>query len=139
MSRVGAAYCRELSPSMSGKLPMPSVLVVDDEPLIRWSLSQALSESGYLVRLAGNAAEARAALSALEPPQVVLLDLRLPDSTNLDLLREIRRRFPDTPVVMMSAHGTYAMASISTRSPGPGSPATCTVVRAGRCPPNMRE
>jgi DNA-binding NtrC family response regulator len=91
---------------MSGKLPMPSVLVIDDEALIRWSLSQALAEGGYVVRLAANAAEARAALSALQPPLVVVLDLRLPDSVDLGLLREIRARFPDTPVVMMSAHGT---------------------------------
>lgn len=88
------------------KTALPSVLVVDDEPLIRWSLSEGLTDSGYRVRLAGNASEARAALSALEPPLVVVLDLRLPDSVGLGLLREIRARFPETPVVMMSAHGT---------------------------------
>jgi DNA-binding NtrC family response regulator len=86
---------------------MPSVLVVDDEPLIRWSLSEGLSESGYPVRLAGNAAEARAALAALDSqPLVVILDLRLPDSVDLALLAEIRDRHPGAPVVMMSAHGT---------------------------------
>ena len=92
---------------MSGKLPIPSVLVVDDEPLIRWSLSEGLTDGGYPVRLAGNAAEARAALAVLgKAPLVVLLDLRLPDSIDLALLVEIRKRFPDAPVVMMSAHGT---------------------------------
>jgi DNA-binding NtrC family response regulator len=91
---------------MREKLPMPSVLVVDDELLIRWSLSEGLTESGYRVCVAGNAAEARAALAALAPPLVVVLDLRLPDSVDLGLLREIRSRFPETPVVMMSAHGT---------------------------------
>jgi DNA-binding NtrC family response regulator len=92
---------------MSGKLPMPAVLVVDDEPLIRWSLSEGLTESGYPVRLAGNAAEARAALAALgQQPLVVVLDLRLPDSVDLSLLAEIRKRYPQAPVVMMSAHGT---------------------------------
>jgi DNA-binding NtrC family response regulator len=92
---------------MSGKLPMPAVLVVDDEPLIRWSLSEGLTESGYPVRLAGNAAEARAALAALgQQPLVVVLDLRLPDSVDLTLLAEVRSRYPDAPVVMMSAHGT---------------------------------
>ncbi len=86
---------------------MPSVLVVDDEPLIRWSLSEGLVENGYAVRLAGNAAEARAALAALgTQPLVVVLDLRLPDSVDLTLLREIRRNWPGAPVVMMSAHGT---------------------------------
>jgi DNA-binding NtrC family response regulator len=93
---------------MSGKLPKPSVLVVDDEPLIRWSLSEGLTESGYPVRLAGNAAEARGALAALgsREPLVVVLDLRLPDSIDLTLLAEIRQRFPGAPVVIMSAHGT---------------------------------
>lgn len=91
---------------MREKLPMPSVLVVDDELLIRWSLSEGLTDGGYRVCLAGSAAEARAALAALEPPLVVVLDLRLPDSVDLGLLREIRTRFPGTPVVMMSAHGT---------------------------------
>lgn len=88
-------------------LPIPAVLVVDDEPLIRWSLSEGLADNGYLVELAGNAAEARAALSVLgEQPLVVLLDLRLPDVVDLSLLAEIRRRWPDVRVVMMSAHGT---------------------------------
>jgi DNA-binding NtrC family response regulator len=92
---------------MSGKLPIPSVLVVDDERLIRWSLSEGLSEAGYPVLLAGNAAEARAALAELgQQPLVVVLDLRLPDSVDLGLLEEVRRRHPGAPVVMMSAHGT---------------------------------
>jgi len=86
---------------------MPLVLVVDDEPLIRWSLSEGLTESGYVVRLAANAAEARAALAALGgQPLVVVLDLRLPDAVDLSLLGEIRRRWPGVPVVMMSAHGS---------------------------------
>jgi len=87
-------------------LPMPSVLVVDDEPLIRWSLSEGLTERGYVVRLAGNAVEARSAMAVLgEQPLVVLLDLRLPDTVDFTLLEELRRRWPAAPVVMMSAHG----------------------------------
>jgi DNA-binding NtrC family response regulator len=89
-----------------GKMPKPAVLVVDDEHLIRWSLSEGLAEGGYTVRLAGNAAEARQALAALgDEPVVVVLDLRLPDVVDLSLLAEIRRRWPRSPVVMMSAHG----------------------------------
>lgn len=86
---------------------MPVILVVDDEPLIRWSLSEGLTEFGYVVRLASNAAEARAALASLGHERVVvLLDLRLPDSADLSLLREIRSKWPAAPVVMMSAHGS---------------------------------
>lgn len=86
---------------------MPTVLVVDDEPLIRWSLSEGLTECGYAVRLAANGAEARAILTGAEGlPMVVLLDLRLPDVVDLTLLREVRTRWPEVPVVLMTAHGT---------------------------------
>jgi DNA-binding response OmpR family regulator len=89
------------------KAPIPVVLVVDDERLIRWSLSEGLSDSGYVVRLAASGAEARAALSAFgKEPVVVLLDLRLPDVADLSLLSEIRAARPDVPVIMMTAHGS---------------------------------
>jgi two-component system response regulator (stage 0 sporulation protein F) len=89
------------------KLPTPLVLVVDDEALIRWSLSEGLAEFGYVVRLAGSAAETRAVLASLSgEPLVVLLDLRLPDMADLSLLQEIRTKRPDAPVIMMTAHGT---------------------------------
>ena len=89
------------------KLPRPVVLVIDDEPLIRWSLSEALSDHGYAVRQAANGAEARQVLEdSLGEPIVVLLDLRLPDVVDLSLLRDIRARRPDAPVVIMTAHGT---------------------------------
>jgi DNA-binding NtrC family response regulator len=85
----------------------PIVLVVDDEALIRWSLAEGLIESGYQVRVAASGAEAREMLSRLAvTPLVVLLDVRLPDVADLSLLREIRSRRPDVPVVVMTAHGT---------------------------------
>ncbi|HUL71827.1 MAG TPA: response regulator [Vicinamibacterales bacterium] len=86
---------------------MPAVLVVDDEALIRWSLSEALSESGYVVCLAATAAEARAVMETFDNrPLIVVLDLRLPDVSDLSFLREMRQRRPDVPVIMMTAHGT---------------------------------
>lgn len=89
------------------KLPRPVVLVVDDEPLIRWSLSEGLTERGYCVRQAATGAEARDLIEAAgDEPLVIVLDLRLPDVVDLSLLRDIRARRPDAPVVMMSAHGT---------------------------------
>jgi DNA-binding NtrC family response regulator len=89
------------------KVPTPVVLVVDDEALIRWSLSEGLTEFGYVVRLAGTAAEARAVLASFgHEPLVVLLDLRLPDMADLSLLKEIRTTRPDVPVIMMTAHGS---------------------------------
>ena len=88
-------------------MPTPFVLVVDDEPLIRWSLAEGLTEHGYVVRLAGTAAEARTELASFaQDPVVVVLDLRLPDMADLSLLREIRGRRPDAPVIVMTAHAT---------------------------------
>jgi DNA-binding NtrC family response regulator len=97
----------EITRIMREKLPTPTVLVVDDEPLIRWSLSEGLTEAGYAVRLAANGAEARAVLAgAAGTPMVLLLDLRLPDVADLSLLGEVRTRWPKVRVVMMTAHGS---------------------------------
>lgn len=97
-------------------VPSPMVLIVDDEALIRWSLSEGLSDGGYEVRLAGSAAEARRALAAsANAPFIVVLDLRLPDVNDLSFLREVRRTRPDCPVLMMSAHGTPEDAEEATR------------------------
>jgi DNA-binding NtrC family response regulator len=80
------------------------VLVVDDEPLIRWSLAQTLSDRGHEVVESGTAASTRATLD--DGFDVVLLDFRLPDSDNLDLLATIRRRAPQVQVILMTAFGT---------------------------------
>jgi DNA-binding NtrC family response regulator len=83
------------------------VLVVDDEALIRWSLSEGLAERGYTVRVAGSAAEARETLASCgDEALVVVLDLRLPDMKDLSLLQEIRDKRPDAPIIMMTAYGT---------------------------------
>ena len=78
------------------------VLVVDGEPLIRWSLAAALEENGHHVAVA---ADRDAALRAFEtqPVDVIVLDCHLADSANLELLRTIRCRAPQTPVVGMTA------------------------------------
>ena len=87
------------------------VLVVDDEPLIRWSLSETLTASGHTVTEAADAASARRAVRDVSPrPDVVLLDYRLPDSNDLTLLAMIRREAPDTQVILMTAHGTPELA-----------------------------
>lgn len=88
---------------MPKKSAMLRVLVVDDEPLIRWSLAQTLSDRGHVVVEAANASGTRAVLD--EPFDVVLLDYRLPDSNNLALLASIRHRAPETSVILMTAFG----------------------------------
>ena len=93
------------------KKSAPRVLVVDDEALIRWSLTEMLGERGYEVTEAGDARMAlRAIHDAAEPFDVVLLDYRLPDSADLRLLDTIRRTTPMSQVIMVSAHNSPDLA-----------------------------
>jgi DNA-binding NtrC family response regulator len=95
------------SPAGSKNSVAVSVLVVDDELLIRWSLAEALSEAGYDVTEAADAAAAMNAIrTAAHAPDVVLLDFRLPDSSDLGLLEAIKRISPRSEVILMTAYGT---------------------------------
>jgi DNA-binding NtrC family response regulator len=83
------------------------VLIVDDEPLIRWSLAETLAERGHSASEAGDGASALQSLEkGGEPVDVIVLDFRLPDSNDLSLLRKIRMVAPRTAVIMMTAFGT---------------------------------
>lgn len=96
---------------MAKKSPRPTVLVVDDEALIRWSLVEALGERGYEVAEAGDARSALAAIEkASEPYDVILLDYRLPDSGDLRLLATVKRLAPTSQVIMISAHNSPELA-----------------------------
>lgn len=87
------------------------VLIVDDEALIRWTLTETLGERGYQVTEATDANEALAAITnAGEPFDVVLLDFRLPDSSDLRLLEKVRELAPGTQVIMMTAHNCPELA-----------------------------
>ncbi len=84
-----------------------TALVVDDEALIRWSLSEGLTDAGWTVRQAATGAEARAEVRSLRgQPFVIVLDLRLPDVADHSLIRELRAARPDVPMIVMTAHGT---------------------------------
>jgi DNA-binding NtrC family response regulator len=89
------------------RMNAPTVLVVDDEPLARWSVSETLRESGYRVTQAGDALSALTALNASGgTADLVLLDLRLPDSSDLGVLSMMRRLSPKTPIILMTAYGS---------------------------------
>jgi DNA-binding NtrC family response regulator len=89
------------------KSPALRVLVVDDEPLIRWFLTEALTDCGYEVVEATDARTAREAVrGAAGDFDVVLLDYRLPDSEDLSLLAAIRQQAPRTAIILMTAFGT---------------------------------
>jgi DNA-binding NtrC family response regulator len=83
------------------------ILVVDDEPLIRWSLLETLTSCGHAVVEAGDAASAVQAVTAAAVPfDVALLDFRLPDSNDLALMSRLRRLAPATRIILMTAYGT---------------------------------
>jgi len=93
----------------------PRILVVDDEADIRGLLKEILSEEGYEVDVAANAAQARAS-RARQLPDLVLLDIWMPDVDGITLLREWSAAAADgCPVVMMSGHGTVETAVEATR------------------------
>ena len=82
------------------------ILIVDDEPLIRWSMAETLAHVGHSVTEANDAQEALRRLSEGPTPDVILLDFRLPDSADLRLLETIRRIAPTSRIVMMTAYGS---------------------------------
>ena len=86
---------------------METVLIVDDEALIRWSVAESLEAAGFGVIEAGTAHEALAQVDRrVDDISVAVLDLKLPDSNDLGLLRRIRQVSPRCQIILMTAHGT---------------------------------
>ena len=91
---------------MAENLPR-RVLVVDDEPLMRWSIAETLKAYGHTVLEADSGAGALRALQiASRTVDAVVLDYRLPDTNNLSLLARIRHLAPGIPVILMTAFST---------------------------------
>lgn len=76
------------------------LLIVEDDPGIGANLDRALCNDGYRVTRADSAATARA---IIDPPDLILLDLGLPDGDGLDLAREYLQRWPTVPILMLTA------------------------------------
>src|ERR1700753_1847815 len=93
------------APSPSITSPNAGILVIDDEAGIRESLEVLLTLEGYTVEMA---IDGEAGLRMLEQNNydLALLDLALPGQTGLELLPQIHERYPDLPVVMITAYGT---------------------------------
>jgi two-component system response regulator AtoC len=79
------------------------ILIVDDDKTMRWTLGEALRRWGYVPVESGAVSEGLAMFDA-ELPSVVLLDVNLPDGTGLDVLREVKRRHPQSVVIMMTGN-----------------------------------
>jgi two-component system, OmpR family, response regulator len=79
-----------------------NVLVVDDEPVLAELVSMALRYEGWDIATAGDGASALA-LARKTPPDVVVLDVMLPDMSGLDVLHELRQQIPGLPLLLLTA------------------------------------
>ncbi len=87
------------------------ILVVDDEHLIRWSLSRMLVDDGYEVQTAETGAEATVKCRDYKP-HLVLLDICLPDANGMDLLQQFKEKDEDLVVIIITAH-SHADSAVS--------------------------
>lgn len=87
----------------------PTILVVEDNPPLARLYREYLESEGHKVEVVGTGAEVRTAV-ARERPDVIVLDLKLPDCDGLDLLKELHADVPDIPVVVATAHGSISVA-----------------------------
>lgn len=79
------------------------VLIVDDEPDISFFLSRNLKKNDYATCMAGTLEEAEKLINT-EFPNVILLDNHLPDGFGMDYARQIKSRYPDMKIIMITAH-----------------------------------
>ena len=93
----------------------PRVILVDDDPGLLRLLTLRLKSEGYDVAASENATQAQTAIPRFQP-DVVVTDLRMADVDGIGLLRELQRRYPALPVILMTAHGTIPDAVEATKS-----------------------
>ncbi len=93
---------------------VPSILVVDDDPLIRASFRRMLEEAGYLVVDAGNGREA--ANAAIEWFfEVMILDLSMPNEDGFEVIRSVRRHTPSLRILVVSEFMAGRMLPVATK------------------------
>ena len=87
----------------------PSILIVDDDPVFRGRLEQALHDRGYDVRAAGDA-ESAVAMARAESPELAVVDLRMPGRSGLELVRDLKAVDASTRIVVLTGYGSIATA-----------------------------
>src|SRR6185295_6373020 len=93
---------------MPDSTPHP-ILVIDDDDTVRKATVELLKTRGHRTVAAATVGEGLR-LFAERKPAIVLLDLKLPDGTGIDVLRELQRQAPGTPVVVISGFGSVTEA-----------------------------
>jgi len=89
---------------------MTTVLIVDDDPGVRFALTEVLRDRGYRVVCASSGAQALGLLAGVE---VVVTDLSMPGMDGLELMSHIAARAPALPVILLTAHGSENMVRIA--------------------------
>ncbi len=84
-------------------MPPRKILVVDDEPEVRKLMEHFLTDRGYQVRLAANGREGLDAIDSFAP-DVVLLDMHMPEMDGLETLKQLALRAPSLPVIMVTVN-----------------------------------
>lgn len=112
--RIDFPPCHQNPPRIADGLsplpkPLPRVLLVDDDEDLRFAIARNLRLRGYEMLEAENGTALLRELAA-SPPDVILLDVNLPDVSGIDLLDEIRERAPSTPVIMLTGDASIAVA-----------------------------
>lgn len=82
------------------------ILIVDDEEEFAGTVAERLELRGFHVKTAGCGTDALAMLTAAYSPDVVLLDLKMPDMSGFDVLQEIKEKYPSIEVIMLTGHGS---------------------------------
>jgi two-component system response regulator RegA len=96
-------------PAVVSSSDLPTLLLVDDDETFRLRLARALHERGFEVTGAGDV-PAALALARRDPPELAVVDLKLPGGTGLDLVRELKALDPATEVVVLTGYGSIATA-----------------------------
>ncbi len=91
-----------------------TILIIDDEPAIRQSMSDIFNDEGYSVICAEDGSQALSLLEK-ETPDLIFLDIWLPDSDGLKLLPGLKKEHPQVPIIMISGHGTIETAVQATK------------------------
>ena len=89
---------------------MKPIWIIDDDRSIRWVLEKTLTREDIPFRSFASATEALEALETDEAPQVLISDIRMPGASGLDLLKRVKERHPQTPVIIMTAYSDLESA-----------------------------